>query len=297
MKHLKQFISFSLLVLTISHHAMAQPLTFASWNLQWLTSTPVAQQPDSYRTTRDIRALRKMFNTMNVDILAFQEVNDMSIVRRVVGKEYAIVLSDRSLPQYRAKQFKQINQYTGFAIRKSVPFNDNADIELTPHSKLRFASSIQLKRRDGSVLSILSVHLKSGCIGKFYPKYSSCKKLAQQGQALNHWIKQQQRLKQDYLILGDFNHNLAHDGDWLWEVINLKLSQPVILATRDVQAKCRVKPHRDSKKMVTYTKLVDHIISSTGVKFTSPILNNFDRVDPSKYRLSDHCPILLTTEQ
>jgi endonuclease/exonuclease/phosphatase family metal-dependent hydrolase len=295
MNHLKQFVYLTILLGVISHHAVAQPLSVASWNLQWLSSNPISEQPDSYRTQKDIQALSKQFKSLNVDILAFQEVNDIDIARRIVGEEYTVLLSERSRPQYRAKQFKRINQYTGFAIRKSVIFNDTADLQLTPHSKLRFASSIQLRRNDGALLDIVSVHLKAGCMGKFYPNYSSCQKLKQQGEALNRWIAQQQKLKHDYLILGDFNHNLAYKNDWLWQVINQRLTPPAVLATQHTAAKCKVKPHRDSKKLVTYKKLIDHIIASANLTTTQTTQEHFDDADIPKYRLSDHCPLVLTT--
>jgi endonuclease/exonuclease/phosphatase family metal-dependent hydrolase len=295
MIHLKQFVYLTILLGVISGHAVARPLSVASWNLQWLSSNPISEQPDSYRTRKDIQALNQQFKLLDVDILAFQEVNDIDIARRVVGDEYTVLLSDRSLPQYRSKQFKRINQYTGFAIRKSVIFNDSADLQLTPHSKLRFASSIQLKRNDGTLINIVSVHLKAGCMGKFYPNYNSCQKLKQQGEALNRWMAQQQILQHDYLILGDFNHNLAYKNDWLWQVINQQLRQPALLATRYTDAKCKVKPHRDSKKMVTYKTLIDHIIASNNVTITQTIQKHFDDADLQKYRLSDHCPLVLTT--
>ena len=59
------------------------------------------------------------------------------------------------------------------------------------------------------------------------------------GKALNQWILDREKADEQYMILGDFNHNLSYQGDWLWKEITQTSSAS--LATLSTQPRCKVR--------------------------------------------------------
>ncbi len=192
-----------LLVYSFSTAGLAQELKLATWNLEWLSSSASAKFPSSKRTNQDFNMLASYFKQIDPDILAFQEVNDVQAIRRVVGSKYRIYLSDRSTSRYLVNQFRDINQYTGFAIRRTINVVNKPDIRLekSKSSRLRFATYLVIKPLHKKPIHLLSVHLKAGCTGKYYNSHS-CVALKREGDSLNHWIQQRTKQKQPYMILG-----------------------------------------------------------------------------------------------
>ncbi|GAL32384.1 metal-dependent hydrolase [Vibrio maritimus] len=227
--------------------AKGESLTLMTWNLEWLTTNPSKKFPTSYRNKDDFSVLKKQFMETSPDILAFQEVDSVEAISRVVGSDYAIYLSDRSLPINEQHQFSGINQYTGFAVRRGHTVKDVADFPLSKGGRLRFASAIELTLKDGATIKLLSIHLKAGCSGK-YTSHNSCKTLKQQGRVLNSWLKQLESSDESYVLLGDFNHNLAYSGDWLWTNLTKDLNAVPRLATKSTEAECKVRSNRNPNK-------------------------------------------------
>ncbi|MGF1756344.1 endonuclease/exonuclease/phosphatase family protein, partial [Vibrio makurazakiensis] len=183
-----------------------------------------------------------------------------------------------------------INQYTGFAVRKSIPFANMPDLRINKgnHSKLRFATYITVQRPPLPELHILNVHLKAGCSGR-YKNSNNCKVLKEQGENIKKWIDDRERLDNSYIVLGDFNHNMSYPGDWLWKSISSNNS--AVLTTRDVQARCKVRSRNNKNKTHQFRNLIDHIISSDDLKTKETAQHIFDTEDVLSYKLSDHCPV------
>ncbi|WP_419153477.1 endonuclease/exonuclease/phosphatase family protein [Vibrio maritimus] len=287
------YLTFSLLIGISLFPTLVGATTIMTWNIEWLTTTPSKKFPTSYRTQEDFSALKTQFMQTSPDILAFQEVDSIEAISRVVGPDYDIYLSDRSLPSNKQHQFSEINQYTGFAVRHGHTVKDVADFPLSKGGRLRFASAIELTLENGTRINLLSVHLKAGCSGK-YTSNKSCKTLKQQGTVLNSWLKQLESNDKSYVLLGDFNHNLAYSGDWLWATLTKDLDAVPRLATKSTKAECKVRSNRNPNKTHQFRSLIDHIVVSPDLR-SSPALQN---VMPTKsvldYQMSDHCPISLT---
>ncbi|HAS6347081.1 TPA: endonuclease/exonuclease/phosphatase family protein [Vibrio vulnificus] len=269
----------------------AQPITVTSWNMEWLSSSPSARVKESQRDDEDFKKLAYYFQTTATDLLAFQEVNDINALRKVVGKEYQILLSDRANPRYQRFQFDDINQYTGFAIRKGLPYRDVGDVQLNKgNSKLRFASYVVIG--DGPhEIHVLNVHLKAGCSGT-YKSSDACKTLKNEGQELSKWIVERQKLEQRYMVLGDFNHNLAHPNDWL--MAELANKGDLLLLTAKTAAKCKVRSKKNPDRIHSFRSLIDHIAVSDGLSATQANQTVFSSQDVLQYQLSDHCPVSTT---
>lgn len=281
----------------LSASMVSSPVTTTTWNLEWLTLTPTNSIKESFRSSRDFEVLKATFRQISPDILAFQEVDSISAIQRVVGNDYQIYLSDRSKAQYAHLQFNNINQYTGFAISKGwlksnqATIIDPNDLELLSNSKLRFASYLVIQRLNKPDLHLLSVHLKHGCATK-KKRSRSCRQLSKQTDVLHQWLTARVGNQQAFIILGDFNHNLAYQGDWMWQQLTKGMEKQAQLLTQATPALCQVKSNRHPKKLYRYPYLIDHIIAS-------PVKDNIrtQQVTFSKQavlanHLTDHCPVV-----
>lgn len=294
MTHTKLRSFLVTLLLPICFSASAEKsLNLSTWNIEWLSSSPSDKFPQSHRAPEDYATLSNYFAVMGTDVLAFQEVNDKKALMKVIGNDYKIYFSDRSQPSNRHHQFEEINQYTGFAVRSGIELINQRDLVLdtSRSSKLRFATYVVLKPIGRKPIHMLSVHLKARCSGAF-KSTRDCKILKQQGVELNNWMQQREQGKQDYIILGDFNHNLGYEKDWLWKSIANKTS--AVLATRKTKAECKVRSRNNPNKTHRFRSLIDHVIVSEQIDLSKPKQTVFETKDVLHYTLSDHCPISTT---
>lgn len=286
-------ITVCCLLSSFGAHAASVNYRVATWNLEWLTDEPVERIETSKRTRQDVAKLADYAKQLNADIIAFQEVESVAVAEKVFGTQYQIYLSDRAQDPFRQNQFDSGNQYTGFAIRRGIDVEDLGDIRLeaNPKSRLRFASYLIIAPQSKTPIHALAVHLKAGCSGAFKQR-RECEKLKEQGHHIHSWIQQRQRAHHQYLILGDFNHNLAYRGDWLW---NIMISDhPATLLTKHTKAKCQVRSNRHPTKLHQFRSLIDHMIVSEGFNTqqkASQLI--YLRQDVLDYRLSDHCPVFI----
>lgn len=294
-KKLKKSLAFAwaiLLFVVLPSVAYATPINLTTWNIAWLSTQSYPQYSESDRSLDDFSRLSRYFHNTDADILAFQEVDSAKAIKQVVGEDYQIILSDRSLAKNAHRQFNDINQYTGFAIRNPAQVHNHPDIDLntTHNGKLRFASYIEIKRSANKPnVHVLSVHLKAGCQGA-KRNNRSCKLLEQQGAKLNQWIKQRQSNGDSFIIMGDFNHNLAYRGDWLWEILTHGTNSAV-LASADTNAKCEVRSNKNPRQTHKFRNLIDHVVVSSDLAFSQPTQGIFSKNDVINYQLSDHCPV------
>ena len=289
MKRLQKWLMLGCL---IGNQAIAEPLTISSWNIEWLSTNEAVNKFSDKRDQVDFDKLGTYFQSLNADVVAFQEVDDINAMQRVAGDQYQILMSDRALPKNSNHQFKEMNQYTGFAVRKGVTLSDYADfpLETTSNSKLRFASYIVIEK-ETKPIHMLSVHLKAGCSGA-YKSNRDCSRLKEQAQQLNKWIKQRERNNEDYAILGDFNHNLAYSRDWMWK--ELTQYTDAQLATRKTRADCKVRSNRNNHRTHQFRSVIDHIVVSESLNADPAKQQVFKTQDVLDYKLSDHCPVTTT---
>ncbi|MDV6250128.1 endonuclease/exonuclease/phosphatase family protein [Vibrio sp. EA2] len=260
-------------------------INITSWNIEWLAINGGKVS----RTENDFAKLNQYVSNSQADVLAFQEVDSEAAIKKVVGNGYDIYFSDRAQPGNKHLQFSNTNQYTGFAVRKGIPVSDPSDFSITRgNSKLRFASYIVLNPDERNETHLLSVHLKAGCSGA-YKNSRECKTLKQQGEALAHWIKAREKNQEQYAILGDFNHNLDYQGDWLWSTMTSNTSAR--LATKNTKAECKVRSNRNPNKTHQFRSVIDHIIVSGDLTAHPAKQVIFKSQDVLDYQLSDHCPV------
>ncbi len=286
-------LMFTSILMITSIKIKAEELTLSTWNTEWLTVNLNHKIDEARRKPEDFSALKSYFHKLDADLIAFQEVDNQAAFKQISSSNYKILLSDRNLPHNRNHQFPDINQFTGFAIRNNIPFSDPVDIDLygkTNH-KLRFAAYVILYPESRTPIHALSIHLKAGCMGKFYSNKKACQTLLEQGENLNQWIKQRESQGDEYIIMGDFNHNLSYGGDWLWKEMTQGIKQTPKLATRDTQAECKVPKRNNPKQLHQFRSVIDHIIVSSNLSVFNAKQAVYDEQDVLNYRLSDHCPV------
>lgn len=276
-------------ILLFSSFSFAQnSIKLTSWNIEWLS----IDGSKVSRTSQDFEKLNHYVDKTQVDILAFQEVKSAAAIQKAVGNDFTIYLSDRANKSNQHLQFNDTNQYTGFAVRSGVSVLDKPDFSITRgNSKLRFASYLVLNPNQDKETHLLSVHLKAGCSGA-YRNNRDCKIVKQQGQALAKWIKAREDNQQQYVVLGDFNHNLGYRGDWLWEVLSDNTDAKLV--TKNTKAECKVRSNRNPNKTHQFRSVIDHIIVSGDLNASSGVQTVFKTQDVLDYKLSDHCPVSTT---
>ncbi len=273
-----------------------EPLNITTWNIEWLSHNSVPKITPSNRSHEDFDKLTTYFDKTNSDVLAFQEVDSEEAIKAVVGEGYTVFLSDRSKPQNRHRQFDDLNQYTGFAIKDSLKVSNANDVILdkSNNSRLRFASYIIIHPSQSEPIHMLSVHLKARCHGA-YKNNRHCRTLKEQGQALNRWMVERENNKETYIVLGDFNHTLSHSKSWLWKIISQDNQSQ--LATQSTQPNCIVRSNRNTGETYQYRSVIDHIVVSKDLATSGNNQILFTEQDVLNYQLSDHCPIVSTVLQ
>lgn len=272
--------------------ALADSFDIATWNIAWLSSDGYPQFEQSMRSKQDFKKLTDYFHQLDVPILAFQEIDSAQVIQKVVGSSYQVFLSQRSEAKNARQQFDDINQYTGFAVASHIKVTDYPDLDLNADSKgkLRFATHIAIKSsNDAKPIHLLSVHLKAGCQGK-YRDNRSCRILKAQSQRLANWIKQRQVHHDSFVILGDFNHDLAYKNDWVFAELR-RYSPTIQLSSSQTRAICEVRSNRNPKATHKYNKLIDHIIISSDLANHGATQQPFSNADVINFQLSDHCPL------
>jgi hypothetical protein len=110
----------------------ARPLRIASWNLELLAEKDgTGCEP---RTGDDYQAMRQIADSLDADVIAFQEAENPAAAARVFDPaRYVIVMEMRPGEASgtcggRHPDQAFIRQAVGFAVRKGIAFDRNADV-------------------------------------------------------------------------------------------------------------------------------------------------------------------------
>ena len=281
-------------------------LKIATWNLEWFMApetlralTPACTARDAQRdgarravpcdvahelgrSGEDITALRKHARFLNADIVSLQEV-DGAAAARLVFPDYEFCFSGRVAVQN-----------NGFAIRRGLPFSCDPDIpELSLGDDVRRGVQIRMFPGTPQELTLLSVHLKSGCArDPLDSTKPSCVELSRQLPALEHWIDAQAAGHKAFAVLGDFNRDLLREpaGVSMWGSIDdADPPEADLVNTADGQTFENCMPSQ------TFTGFIDYIVLGrrmarglVGSSFGHAI---YRLRDAQRRKLSDHCPV------
>ncbi|WP_269532136.1 HAD family acid phosphatase [Chitinimonas sp. BJYL2] len=227
--------------------AAATGLKLATWNIAWLANAPldepmaqrceeearsfrnfddrptaVCRNGGPFRRATDYQRLARHAKLVDADILAFQEVEGLDAIQRIMdGKGELSIGTDVIAPgSYVMGAFPGGGwQKVGIAVRKSVLKPGTTPV-FKPFSQIgepldrdqRGALEAQLELADGSKLTVLALHLKSRCAaGSLNAPTDHCRMLVKQAPILSRWIAAKEKAGERYVILGDFNRELASE--------------------------------------------------------------------------------------
>lgn len=265
------------------------PLRLATWNLEFLAEKDgVGCEP---RASEDYRAMRRIADTLDADVIAFQEAETPAAAARVFDPaRYVIVMEGRpgepsGTCGARHPDQAFIRQAVGFAIRKGIAFDRNPDVTslMLGNPQLRSGIDITLRPAGRASLRLLGVHLKSGCFAGSDAR--ACPVLLQQIPAVEAWIDAAAEGPDRFAVLGDWNRQLAAPGDLFWAEIDD--GQPANSALRLADA--GASPGCDPR----YDSFIDHIVLD---KRAGAEMRGFHEIRYAKGQThySDHCPVMVT---
>ncbi len=276
-----QGTALALLLSVLSIPAQAADLKLATWNLEWLTlrqqGDPALPENVVPKRPEDLGLLRKYAQTLDADVIAFQEVDGEQAAARVFPPDqYNLVLTN-----------DDVVQRVGFAIRRGIQFQRNPDlVALDPFPearyRLRSGADITLVWQGGR-LRLLNVHLKSGCNEmRLNSGGRTCDTLRRQTVALQGWIAQRRDEGVPFVLIGDLNRRMSPNDDLL---AALNAAAPLHRATEGQATPCW-----------GGNAFIDHILAGGAarawmVRDTLRVLVYRETDPAARARLSDHCPV------
>lgn len=274
-----------------------QTIRIATWNLEWLVSPRTARDSlndcddgrraalpcDVARSVRrdsgDRARLRDQVRRLDADVIAFQEVEDESTAAALF-RGYRICITA-------AGGVQQV----GFAVRRSLPHRCEVPLPLGEASRARPAAVLRVFPGSGAELTLLAVHLKSGCATQPLPEDggpggSACALLSLQADLLHEWLAAAWRAGSRFVLLGDFNRAGPDDDDPFWQRLD-----PLGVLRNASQGH----PFRNCFIGQPFRQYIDHILVDA-VLARHLVPGSFSKqgyreADAERYRLSDHCPI------
>jgi len=267
-----------------------EPLRLAAWNMEHLAEADgTGCRP---RTDADYEALRAYAEALNADVIAVQEVESKAAVERVFDPSRYVVVVEERMGSGRGGACRGEegliirDQRTGFAIRKGLAFDRQADFVALQlgNTDLRSGVDIVVRPQGGEPVRLLSVHLKSGCSSG--DRNEACPTLMQQVPVMEDWIDRRADEGIRFVVLGDFNRRLAQAGDTVWA--DWDDGQPadadLSLAAGTTGARCNPR----------YSDFIDHIV--LGRRAAADQLG-FEEKTYEAEALSDHCAITITLDR
>lgn len=224
----------------------SRPLKVATWNMAWLADSPLSPAqsqnckdeakkfPDMdarpsvecrkgapYRLLSDYERIARHAKLIDADIIGVQEVQGVGALHKVFDADLGPSSDVSSVPAkgtyFLAAYGRGGWQKAGIAIRRSIL--DPASMptvkefvelgEALPRDR-RGGLEVGLTLKDGSKLTVLSVHLKSRCVDEALDANTDhCRQLAKQAPALGTWIAAKEQARERYIVLGDFNRSFS----------------------------------------------------------------------------------------
>jgi endonuclease/exonuclease/phosphatase family metal-dependent hydrolase len=112
-------------------------------------------------------------------------------------------------------------QNMGFAFKRGLKVTrlpDFKDLDVSGTATLRYGARIDVTH-NGQAISLMSVHLKSGCFENNSTS-SAYARLMEQVPALERWTDDMAEGSNAFVVLGDFNRRFNLPGDTIWTEID-----------------------------------------------------------------------------
>lgn len=283
----------------VLHHggdafSSTRPLRIATWNMEWLVAPRTAQAAriacregrraplpcdvarTQVRDSADLRALAAEVRRLDADVIAFQEVEDATIARRVFRDHHICIAPGSGA------------QHVGFAVRRRLAARCGPPVEsLAAGGRGRVGQLLTLHPEGAPPIQLLAVHLKSGCArDPLDAGTPACVLLAAQAAALGEWIRARVLSDESFIIAGDLNRAGApREGDPFWDLLDASA----------FEAAATHLPFRNCVFGAPYEAFIDHLLVSHALMARLHAEGfgqlRFPAAKSVQYRLADHCPV------
>ncbi|MUH72952.1 HAD family acid phosphatase [Psychrosphaera haliotis] len=266
-------------------------LTISSWNIEHL-AYPISDgcRP---RSESELNEMKAYAQSLNTDVVGLQEVASKEAIEQIFPKEnWQVFISDRpDSESYKCRESGRMSsqQKVGFAVRKGIEVQQVKSLpELALDSRgLRYGLELTIESPHG-LLSILNVHMKSGCFVDDYSRSDSrsCQVFSKQAPILDSWVESKEKAGLPYVMVGDFNHRLSAPYNKLTGQLTVNTDNSASTLENTTADLIGCHPY--------YPAPIDHIwvgnLSSNIAKKAS--VASYKNMDP-KAMLSDHCAVSL----
>ncbi|MDB2374286.1 endonuclease/exonuclease/phosphatase [Psychrosphaera haliotis] len=267
-------------------------LTISSWNIEHL-AYPISDgcRP---RSENELNEMKAYAQSLNTDVVGLQEVASKKAIEQIFPKEnWQVFISDRpDSESYKCRESGRMSsqQKVGFAVRKGIEVQQVKSLpELALDSRgLRYGLELTIESPHG-LLSILNVHMKSGCFVDDYSRSDSrsCQVFSKQAPILDSWVESKEKAGLPYVMVGDFNHRLSAPYNKLTGQLTVNTDNSASTLENTTADLIGCHPY--------YPAPIDHIwvgnLSSNIAKKAS--VASYKNMDP-KAMLSDHCAVSLS---
>ncbi len=189
-------------------------LTVATWNIEHLAFP--ASEGCRPRSDKELSQLKNYAESLSADIVAVQEVASIEALEQIFpSNQWQIVISERENSEsYECREggMQSTQQKVAYAVKNGIKIDAvNSISEFSiDNPGLRHGLEL-LVSSDFGPLSLLNVHMKSGCFVDNFARSdsSACITFGEQAPVLDAWIEEQEAGTTPYIVLGDFNHRLS----------------------------------------------------------------------------------------
>lgn len=260
-------------------------LEIGTWNLAWFAdgNPSTCQNEERFeRTDQDVQALAAFIDSMGLEVLALQEIENQAALDRLLGYlpagKYRGILGSKPMCQSVAVLYQPAAVQMEF---------DSEIAALASSSGLRPGLVVRGQWvRGGFDFLMVVVHLKA------FNDPDSTNVRFDQMRNLNEWLKlalADTSKERDLVLLGDFNEDLLTDPEF-FQALSQGLDQRLLTEELSLT--------RCSPQEKVYVDPIDHILVSGGAKdrFEGTVVMENVFEFPSilkdvRDRFSDHCPV------
>lgn len=277
---------------TLTTNAQNSNLRIVAWNIEHLAEHEGAGCVA--RNASDYEALREFAATMNADVVALQEVENIAAIARVFPLDsWEIILSERpdSEPYIcRGSGRTSTQQKVAYAIRKGISYENLGSFEELALDNPGLRHGLVIRLTGGpSPIDVLNIHMKSGCFVDDYSAStrSACETFEQQVPILDGWVEDRVENETGFIVLGDFNHRIVESGNRLWSDLTTIDGESITLKSNMEHIRgCHPR----------YPAPIDHVVvGSTALEYykdgSEQVFFFTDETMTEDDMLSDHCPV------